>query len=77
MDKPCDNCVCKDSGQCSCEKLDKYELYIEAYNQALEDIFNKCNEKYPKNYANEPELGGAMCVFTLNNIKAFKNELSK
>lgn len=49
----------------------------EIYNQALEDLFNKCKEKYPKNYANEPELGGRSCVFSLNNIEAFKEELIK
>jgi len=38
MDKPCNNCVYKNSGQCSCGQLDKYELYIETYNQALEDF---------------------------------------
>lgn len=49
----------------------------DSYNQALEDLFNKCKEKYPKNYANEPELGGRSCVFSLNNIEAFKKELIK
>lgn len=43
MNKPCDNCVYKDSGQCSCEQLDKYELYIKAYNQALDDFAKKMN----------------------------------
>lgn len=55
----------------------KETMFREIYNQALEDLFNKCNEKYPKNYANEPELGGRSCVFSLNDIKAFKNELGR
>ena len=62
------------------EQVKIYNAYynkgiINGYNQALEDLFNKCKEKYPKNYANEPELGGASCVFSLNDIETFKKEL--
>ena len=34
----------------------------------IEQIKAEFINKYPKNYANEPELGGRSCVFSLNEV---------
>ena len=34
----------------------------------LEKIRAEFISRYPKNYTNEPELGGASCVFSLNEV---------
>ena len=34
----------------------------------LEKIKEEFIARYPKNYANEPELGGRSCVFSLNEV---------
>lgn len=34
----------------------------------FEKIKEEFISRYPKNYANEPELGGRSCVFSLNEV---------
>lgn len=63
MNNPCEDCLCKDSGQCSCGRLDKYELYINTYNQALEDLVGLVCEYYTMQ-----ERAG-YCADTNNMIK--------
>ena len=35
---------------------------------SLDKIKAEFIDRYPKNYMNEPELGGASCVFSLNKV---------
>jgi len=37
-------------------------------NHILDKIRAEFINRYPKNYAGEPELGGASCVFSLNKV---------
>lgn len=64
----------------SCEKeLEEMRAVIEAdkaedeektiiVNEVLEKIKAEFMDRYPKNYAGEPEMGGRSCVFSLNEI---------
>ena len=36
--------------------------------EVLDKIKNEFIERYPRNYANELELGGRSCVFSLNTV---------
>lgn len=59
---------------------EEFDDYIKIINQVmdwleqeqtacdLEQIRAEFINKYPKNYANEPELGGRSCVFSLNEV---------
>lgn len=71
-------------------KLGKYELhlcpdcyheYIISNNKVLDKIRNEFIDRYPRNYANELELGGRSCVFSLNEvlwiIDKYKVEIEK
>lgn len=48
MGNPCDDCMYKDSGQCSCERLEKYELYIKTYNQAINKFVANAIKEFQK-----------------------------
>lgn len=50
MNNPCSECICKDSSQCPCNKLEVYEAMCEAYNQALKDLENRYVELVEAEY---------------------------
>ncbi len=43
----------------------------------LEKIKAEFISRYPKNYANEPELGGSSCVFSLNEVLQILDKYAK
>ena len=43
----------------------------------IEQIRAEFINRYPKNYANEPELGGRSCVFSLNEVLQIIDKYTK
>lgn len=51
------------------------DIYLEAYNKALDDLSGKLLEKAPHNYANELELGGTIKYLSANNVYMIVQQL--
>lgn len=52
----------------TCKQIRKALEQEPTPNEVLDKIRNEFIVRYPRNYANELELGGRNCVFSLNEI---------